>query len=92
MTADLKQKEEQAWALLRDGFNGESLDKYRAAVSASIDAALAEALAQVLERVARLEELAQFPTLLAENDALLQKMAAASPEAPPQNLSPFQPL
>ena len=52
-------------------------------VAASIDAhaadtrPLAEALAPVLERVARLEELAQFPTLMAENDALLQKMAAA---------------
>ena len=59
-------------------------------VAASIDAhaadtrpmakALVEALAPVLERVARLEELAQFPKLLAENDALLQKMAAAGPE------------
>ena len=80
MTDDLKQKETQAWALLRDGFNGESLDKCRAAVHASIAAALAEALALALERVARLEELAQFPKLLAGNDALLQKMAAASPE------------
>ena len=67
---DLKQKEEQAWTYY---FEQGRLGQIRDAVQASI----AAALAPVLERVARLEELAQFPTLMAENDALLQKMADA---------------
>jgi hypothetical protein len=52
MTDDLKQRADAAWAMLNNGFNGEVLDDYRAAVEASI----AAALAPVVERVARLEK------------------------------------
>ena len=95
MTADLKQKETEAWENVgRNDIRAATQASIAAAleksdcdmidyVAASIDAhaadtrPLAEALAPVLERVARLEELAQFPTLMAENDALLQEMADA---------------
>lgn len=76
---DPKQKADKAWRWCERQWDRapSPSQMVEAAVTASIEAALAEALAPVLERVARLEELAQFPTLMAENDALLQKMAAA---------------
>lgn len=79
---DPKQKADKAWRWCERQWDRapSPSQMVEAAVSASIAAALVEALAPVLERVARLEELAQFPKLLAENDALLQKMADASPE------------
>ena len=81
---DPKQKADKAWRWCERQWDRapSPSQMVEAAVTASIEAALVEALAPVLERVARLEELAQFPTLMAENDALLQKMAAASPELP----------
>ena len=76
---DPKQKADKAWRWCERQWDRapSPSQMVEAAVTASIEAALAEALAPVLERVARLEELAQFPTLMAENDALLQKMADA---------------
>ena len=76
---DPKQKADKAWRWCERQWDRapSPSQMVEAAVTASIEAALVEALAPVLERVARLEELAQFPTLMAENDALLQKMAAA---------------
>ena len=76
---DPKQKADKAWRWCERQWDRapSPSQMVEAAVTASIAAALAEALAPVLERVARLEELAQFPTLMAENDALLQKMADA---------------
>ena len=72
---DPKQKADKAWRWCERQWDRapSPSQMVEAAVTASIEAALVEALAPVLERVARLEELAQFPTLL-------QKMAAASPE------------
>ena len=74
MTDDLKAKADAAWAMLRNGFNGESLERYRAAVEASIavatheylfrattvaESTIAAALSPVLERVGRLEKWVQ---------------------------------